>query len=150
MLLGGHPALDFINTVHDWTASAPHDYLSEFADAIRFGEATGLLTRADYVRLRRRTPHLELTRLRELRALLKRTFQMQLSGQAPGNVELGKLSANLAETAHATRLIAATRTRRSPQVPIILEVIGEAAGDALLVLTIVESAISLLWAHVLR
>jgi hypothetical protein len=31
--------------------------------------------------------------------LLKRTFQMQLSGQAPSNVDLRKLSANLAETA---------------------------------------------------
>jgi hypothetical protein len=35
MLVGGHPALDFING-HDWFVSAPHDYLSEFADAIRF------------------------------------------------------------------------------------------------------------------
>src|SRR6266853_4672034 len=150
MLLGGHPALDFINTVHDWTASAPHDYLSEFADAIRFGEATGLLTRADYVRLRRRTPHLELTRLRELRALLKRTFQMQLSGQAPSNVDLRKLSANLAETAHATRRIAATRTRRSPQVPIRLEISVERAGDALLRLRIGEAAIALLVSDAMR
>lgn len=144
MLVGGHPALDFINTVHDWTASAPHDYLSEFADAIRFGEAAGLLARADHSRLRRRTEHIELTRLRELRALLKRTFQMQLSGQAPSNVDLRKLSANLAESAHATRLIAAPRTHRSLQVPIRREITGETAGDALLRLRIAESAVALL------
>jgi len=144
MLVGGHPALDFINTVHDWTVSAPHDYLSEFADAIRFGEAVGLLTRADHSRLRRRTAHIELTRLRELRALLKRTFQIQLSGQAPSNVDLRKLSANLAETARATLLIAAPRTRRSLQVPIRREITVERAGDALLRLRIAESAVALL------
>ena len=108
-LVGGHPALDFINTVHDWTVSEPHDYLSEFADAIRFGEAAGLLTRADDSAPRRRTPRLELTRLRELRALLKRIFQMRLSGQAPSNMDLGKLSADLAEAARATRLIVTNR-----------------------------------------
>jgi predicted RNA-binding Zn ribbon-like protein len=144
MLVGGHPALDFINTVHDWTVSTPQDYLSEFADAIRFGEAAGLLTRTDHSRLRRRTAHIELTRLRELRALLKRTFQMQLSDQAPNNVDLRKLSANLAETAHATRLIAAPRIHRSRQVPIRREITVERAGDALLRLRIAESAVALL------
>src|ERR1700732_5645361 len=62
-LAGGHPALDFINTVRDWTAPEPHDYLSEFADAIRFGETAGLLNRADALRLRRRPSGGELARL---------------------------------------------------------------------------------------
>jgi len=143
-LVGGHPALDFVNTVHDWTVSEPHDYLSEFADAIRFGEAAGLLTRADDLRLRRRPPHIELTRLRELRALLKRILQMRLSGQAPSNMDLGKLSANLAEAARATRLTVATRAHRSHQVPVIREITVENAGDALLRLRIVEAAVALL------
>jgi predicted RNA-binding Zn ribbon-like protein len=143
-LLGGHPALDFINTVHDWTVSEPHDYLREFADAIRFGEAAGLLTRADQLRLRPRTPHVELTRLRRLRALLKRIFQMRLSGQAPSKMDLGKLSAELAQAARATRLITATRTLRSHQVPVVREVSPEKAADALLRLRIVEAAVALL------
>jgi predicted RNA-binding Zn ribbon-like protein len=143
-LVGGHPALDFINTVHDWTASEPRDYLGEFSDAIRFGEAAGLLTRADDLRLRRRTPHIELTRLRELRDLLKRIFQMRLSGEAPSNMDLGKLSANLAEAARATRLIAAPRTHRFHQVPVIREIAAQNAGDALLRLRIVEVAVALL------
>ena len=138
-LLGGHPALDFVNTVQDWTVSQTHDYLGEFADAIRFGEAAGLLTQADGLCLRG-TSHLELTRLRELRALLQRTFQMQLSGQAPSQVDLLKLSANLAETGHATRLIAAPRSHRSRQVPIRREITVERAGNALLRLRIAESA----------
>jgi predicted RNA-binding Zn ribbon-like protein len=143
-LVGGHPALDFINTVHDWTVSELHDYLSEFADAIRFGEATGLLARADTLHLRRRTPHIELTRLRELRALLKRIFQMRLSGQAPSNMDLKRLNADLAEAARATRLIVTTRTHRSHQVPVIREITAENCGDALLRLRIVESAVALL------
>jgi predicted RNA-binding Zn ribbon-like protein len=143
-LVGGHPVLDFINTVHDWTASEPRDYLGEFSDAIRFGEAAGLLTRADDLSLRRRTPHIELKRLRELRALLKRIFQMRLSGQAPSNIDLGKLSANLAEAARASRLIVATRAHRSRQVPVIREITAENAGDALLRLRIVEAAVALI------
>jgi predicted RNA-binding Zn ribbon-like protein len=87
---------------------------------------------------------MELTRLRELRALLKRIFQMRLSGQAPSNMDLGKLSADLAEAARATRLIVATRTSRSHQIPVICQITAENAGDALLRLRIVEAAVALL------
>ena len=147
-LVGGHPALDFINTVHDWNVSEPHDYLSEFADAIRFGKAAGLLTRADDLLPRQRTPRLELTRLRELRALLKRIFQTRLSGQAPNNMDLGKLSTDLAEAAGATRLMVANR--RSPQVLVTREINAEKAGVALLRLRIVEAAATLLVSDAMR
>ena len=147
-LVGGHPALDFINTVHDWNVSEPHDYLSEFADAIRFGKAAGLLTRADDLLPRQRTPRLELTRLRELRALLKRIFQTRLSGQAPNNMDLGKLSTDLAEAAGATRLMVANR--RSPQVLVTREITAEKAGVALLRLRIVEAAATLLVSDAMR
>jgi predicted RNA-binding Zn ribbon-like protein len=143
-LAGGNPALDFINTVHNWTAPEPHDYLGEFADAIRFGETTGLLTGNDVLRLRRRTPRVELTRLRKLRALLKQIFQARLSGQAPGSTDLAKLSADLAEAAQATRLMAGTQNHRSARVPIRREITVEKAGGALLRLRIVEAAVGLL------
>jgi predicted RNA-binding Zn ribbon-like protein len=143
-LAGGHPALDFVNTVRDWTVPEPHDYLSEFADAIRFGAAAGLLTRRDILRLRRRTPRIELTRLRKLRALLKRIFQMRLSGQAPSSTDLANLSAGLAEAAQATRLIAGAQNHRSSQAPIRREITVEKASDALLRLRIVEAAVALL------
>jgi len=61
--------------VHDWTVPEPNDYLGDFSDAIRFGETAGLVTRAELSRLPRRAVNIELTRLRELRALLKRIFQ---------------------------------------------------------------------------
>jgi predicted RNA-binding Zn ribbon-like protein len=147
-LVGGHPALDFINTVHDWNVSEPHDYLSEFADAIGFGKAAGLLTRADDLLPRQRTPRLELTRLRELRALLKRIFQTRLSGQAPDNMDLGKLSTDLAEAARASRLMVANR--RSPQVLVTREINAEKAGVALLRLRIVEAAVTLLVSEAMR
>jgi predicted RNA-binding Zn ribbon-like protein len=147
-LVGGHPALDFINTVHDWKVSEPHDYLGEFADAIRFGKAAGLLTRADDFLPRQRIPRLELTRLRELRALLKRIFQARLSGQAPNDMDLGKLSTDLAEAARASRLIVANR--RSPQVLVTREITAEKAGVALLRLRIVEAAATLLVSDAMR
>ena len=143
-LTGGHPALDFVNTVQDWNVRERHDYLGEFADAIRFGETAGLLTRADVSRLRRRTPHNELTRLRELRGLLKRIFQTQLSGQSPSSTDLRRLSAILAQVDRATRLMAAAQTHRSPQVPMRRVIAVEKAGDALLRLRIVEAAVALL------
>lgn len=147
-LVGGHPALDFINTVHDWNVSQPHDYLSEFADAIRFGKAAGLLTRADDLLPRQRIPRLELTRLRELRALLKRIFETRLSGQSPNNIDLGKLSTDLAEAARASRLMVANR--RSPQVLVTREITAEKAGVALLRLRIVEAAATLLVSDAMR
>jgi predicted RNA-binding Zn ribbon-like protein len=143
-LAGGHPALDFINTVHDWTVPEPHDYFTEFADALRFGETAGLLTRKDVASFRHRTAQIELKRLRELRALLKRIFQMRLSGEAPGGTDLGKLDADLAEAARATRLMIATPSRRPPRVPLRREIVAEKAGDALLRLRIVEAAVALL------
>jgi predicted RNA-binding Zn ribbon-like protein len=143
-LVGGHPALDFVNTVQDWNVREPHDYLGEFAEAIRFGEAAGLLTRADASRLRSRTPLDELTRLRELRAMLKRIFQTRLSGRSPGGTDLRRLSAILIESARATRLMFAAQTQRSPQVPMRRVIVMEKAGDTLLRLRIVEAAVALL------
>jgi predicted RNA-binding Zn ribbon-like protein len=143
-LAGGHPALDFINTVQDWTVREPHDYLSKFADAIRFGETAGLLTQADVLRLRRRTPAIELRRLRELRALLRGIFQKRLSGETPSSTDLEELSTDLAEAARATRLVVATEAHRSSQVPMRREITVAKAGDALLRLRIVEAAGALL------
>ena len=143
-MAGGHPALDFINTVHDWTAPEPRDYLSEFADAIRFGETAGLLTRADVSRLRSRTPRFELKRLRELRGRLRRIFQMRLSGGTPNGTDLKRLDADLAAAARATRLMASASDHRSSPVPMRREVNAEKAGDALLRLRIVEAGVALL------
>jgi predicted RNA-binding Zn ribbon-like protein len=142
-LAGGHPALDFINTVHDWTAAQPRDYLIEYADAIGFGETTGLLTRADVSRLRCRTARVELKRLRELRGRLRRILQVRLAGGTPSGTDLGRLAADLLESTRATRFMA-TPDRRSSQLPLRREVNAGLAGDALLRLRIVEAGVALL------
>lgn len=42
-IVGGHPAVDFINTVHNWTESPPPDYLAGFDDYVRWCELQGLI-----------------------------------------------------------------------------------------------------------
>ncbi|MGD8379199.1 MAG: CGNR zinc finger domain-containing protein [Gammaproteobacteria bacterium] len=42
-LVGGHPAVDFVNTVHNWTSEEAPDYLHGFADFLGWNERVGLL-----------------------------------------------------------------------------------------------------------
>lgn len=43
--VGGHPAVDFVNTVHSWRADPPPDYLSDFDDFVDWNRIRGLLPR---------------------------------------------------------------------------------------------------------
>lgn len=42
-IVGGHPAVDFVNTVHSWHADPPPDYLHDFDDFIDWNRTSGLL-----------------------------------------------------------------------------------------------------------
>lgn len=42
-IVGGHPAVDFVNTVHNWTDPDPPDYLTGFDDFVRWCEMIGLI-----------------------------------------------------------------------------------------------------------
>ena len=42
-VVGGHPAVDFVNTVHTWHADPPPDYLHDFDDFIDWNRMSGLL-----------------------------------------------------------------------------------------------------------
>lgn len=42
-VIGGHPAVDFINTVHSWHADPPADYLHGFDDFIDWNRMAGLI-----------------------------------------------------------------------------------------------------------
>jgi predicted RNA-binding Zn ribbon-like protein len=44
-IIGGHPAADFVNTVHSWQADPPPDYLHDFDDFIDWNRVSGLLGR---------------------------------------------------------------------------------------------------------
>jgi predicted RNA-binding Zn ribbon-like protein len=137
-LAGGHPALDFVNTVSDWTVAQPHDHLERFEDAVRFGEASGLLTRSESARLRRSAGGAELVKLRLLRQRLHRVFQTRLTARAPDESDLSRLDENFVEAARATRLHTGAGARMMRQIAL------DKAGPAVLRLRIVEAAVALL------
>jgi predicted RNA-binding Zn ribbon-like protein len=103
-LIGGDPALDFINTIHDWTAAAPRDYLAEFGDALRFGEASGVLSRTEARRLAGRPSAGELQRLRDLRNGLERIFRAVIDARMPSPIDLDELMRQATAAAGAARL----------------------------------------------
>jgi predicted RNA-binding Zn ribbon-like protein len=137
-LAGGHPALDFLNTVHDWTVEDPRDYLATFDDAVRFGEAVGLLTRSEGRRLARMRTGAELRRLRALRGALERIFRARVAGRSPRADDLAGVAAGVAEGARATRF------RDGMGAPLRREIPLDAVRGAVLRLRIVDAAAALL------
>ena len=135
-LVGGDPALNFLNTIHDWTATERRDYLTSYADTLRFGEASGLLSPAEVRRLRGAATA-EMRRLRDLRSRLERIFRAVVESHSPNRKDLDALARDAAATAamtiihrsndHYTRTIDTAR-----------------AGRATLRLRIVDAAIALL------
>ncbi len=136
-LVGGDPALDFLNTVHDWTVPQPRDYLATYSDAVEFGAAAGVLSRTEVRRLARRPVPRELGRLKELRARLERIFRAAVTAASP---PLGDLEALVRDSAEAAR-----RARLRPSRGRLVRTIElEAAGAAVLRWRIVEAAVALL------
>ena len=135
-LVGGDPALNFLNTIHDWTATERRDYLASYADALRFGEAAGLLSPAEVRRLQGPAAA-EMRRLRELRSRLERMLRAVVKSHSPNREDLDALARDAASAAamtiihrandHYTRSIDTAR-----------------AGHATLRLRIVDAAIALL------
>jgi predicted RNA-binding Zn ribbon-like protein len=136
-LVGGDPALNFLNTIHDWTAPERRDYLTDYAAVLRFGEAVGLLLAPDIRRLSSRSAGVELRRLRVLRGGMERIFRAVVESRAPGAADLDALAREAALAARATRL-RQTHGRLSRYIDV------EQAGVATLRWRIVEAAISLL------
>src|SRR5687767_13667578 len=103
-LVGGDPVLDFVNTIHDWTVPDPRDYVPTFAEALRFADVAGVVTRAEAKRLAASAGGSELRRLRKLRARLERVFRAVLTERAPSPEDLDALARDAAEAARAVRL----------------------------------------------
>jgi predicted RNA-binding Zn ribbon-like protein len=138
-LIGGHPALDFLNTVHDWTVPDPRDHLADFAAALRFGEAARVLTNAEAGRLARGPARAELGRLRTFRALLARTIGALGSGRTPRPADLAALAA-------AGCAVAGAVAMRPERGRLRRELRLATAGPALLRLRLVAAALDLLTA----
>ena len=100
-LVGGDPALNFLNTIHDWTAAERRDYLTSYADALRFGEASGLLSPAEVRRLQGASIA-EMRRLRELRSRLERIFRAAVESRSPSREDLDALARDVAAAAAMT------------------------------------------------
>lgn len=136
-LVGGDPALDFVNTIHDWTAAEPRDYLPSLPEALRFGEVAGVVTRAEARRLLTLPAGAELRRLGELRARLERIFRAVVMERSPSTEDLDSLADDAAEAARVIRL-------RRVKGALARVVDPEAAGIATLRWRLVEAAIALL------
>lgn len=136
-LVGGDPALDFLNTIHDYTKEPRRDYLTSYDEALRWGAATGLVAPAEARRAAARDDGSELQRLIELRAVLERIATALMAGRAPAPPDLDALSAAAAESASAARL----RRGRAGTLDRIIDV--EDAGASVLRLRIVDAALAL-------
>lgn len=143
-LFGGHAALDFVNTVHDWTSEPLRDYLNDFDDVVRFGQVASLLGPSEARRLRGRICEIEVKQLKELRLLLKRIFESCAAGEAPRKEDLQILSDCSAEAACSTQFITAARPRGSRLVPVTKKITAQSAGQALLRFRVIESVGTLL------
>ena len=104
-LVGGHPALDFLNTIHDWRAEKRIDRLDEFPDAVAFAVAAGVLRPVEARRLENHSGDTAaLRRLRDLRDRLARVFQAVISSSVPNAVDLDRLAKDAARAAAVARL----------------------------------------------
>lgn len=137
-LVGGHPALDFLNTVHDWTVEEPRDHLADFGDAIRFGKAAGLLSRSEGRQLTRMRGGAEFPRLRRLRGSLERIFRAWVGAESPPASDLAELAAAGIEVARGIRL------RSIPGSPLRREIALKIVGAAVLRLRVADAAVGLL------
>jgi predicted RNA-binding Zn ribbon-like protein len=137
-LVGGDPALNFLNTIHDWTETERRDHLTSYAGALRFGEAAGLLSPADVRRLHGAAPA-EMRRLRDLRSRLERVFRAVVESRSPSRPDLDALARDAAAAAAMT-----TITRSNSRYTRAID--PARAGHATLRLRIVDAAIALLTA----
>lgn len=100
-LIGGHPALDFINTVSRYLPEVTGDRFRTYGDLVTWGLATGVLSPAEGSELAERAAREPLTaaavvgQARELRGILNGVFVALARHEAPAPDRLGALNAAL-------------------------------------------------------
>ncbi len=135
-LIGGDAVLDFVNTIHDWTAPEPRDYVPTFPEALRFAETAGILSGPESRRLAALSAGAELRRLRDLRTRLERMLRAIRDGRSPGTDDLEALASDAAEAARVARL----RSEKG-QLRRVLD--SDAAGVATVRYRLVEAMVAL-------
>ena len=97
-LIGGHPALDLVNTL-DWRFrdTGSEELISNYADVVRFIEQSGMIGAGDARRLLRSAPENRAERIvtatRELREALAEILYAGVSGTSPRVSSVRKLEA---------------------------------------------------------
>jgi predicted RNA-binding Zn ribbon-like protein len=132
-LIGGHPVLDFVNTVSTWTGPVDErrEYLGSPEDATRLGRLIGLLPSGDSV------PAAELDELRRLRSTLEPIFRALALRKPLPAAELDELSRGAAQAAGAARL-------RPAAGRVVRAIDHRGAGRALLRYRLIDAAVALL------
>jgi predicted RNA-binding Zn ribbon-like protein len=104
-LVGGHPVLDFLNTVRDWKAADVEDRLNGFSDVVGFAVAAGVLKPAEAARFSARAAAPAIVRqLRELRAVLARVMESVIASTTPAQADLDFLAREAARAAAVATL----------------------------------------------
>lgn len=106
---GGHPAVDFVNTVHSWQAKPPPDYLHAFDDFIDWNLMSGLLwprSAAHFKALPDAKKARVFEEARELRGNLHRVLVAMTKGEALSRKALDHLNDIIRRTAAWRRLAA--------------------------------------------
>ncbi|HET6628817.1 MAG TPA: ABATE domain-containing protein [Woeseiaceae bacterium] len=106
-IVGGHPAVDFVNTVHSWRADPPPDYLSGFDDFANWNRIRGLLQPKMAARFKKRAGNEKAEAFAEaveLRANLHRLFVAITEGKPLPHKALDRLNEIMHQTASWRRL----------------------------------------------
>jgi predicted RNA-binding Zn ribbon-like protein len=109
-LHGGHPALDFVNTVHSWDHPGARDYFQSGADVAAWMQHMGLASPATADRFARLPPRRSAALLRAARRLrdcLHELFSGVGHGRAPPDRELDWFNGELARLARYRQLVPA-------------------------------------------
>jgi len=101
---GGHPALDFVNTLDERPLPAPIERLETYADLVRFAELAKLIAPAQARKLRKLSPPDVIRRARKLREEL---FEVLTARNRRRTVDLAALRGitTAIRDAHAARIL---------------------------------------------
>lgn len=106
-LVGGHPVMDFVNTVHSRRRPDAGDYLNNFRDLLDLCVRIELLSPADAHKLKSGTPERAgrrvLAEAIELREAVYRLFHALASGASPADADVEVLNKACARTADLHR-----------------------------------------------
>jgi predicted RNA-binding Zn ribbon-like protein len=111
---GGHPALDFVNTLDERPSDSPIENLATYRDLVRFTELAGLVEPAIAARLTRlggRACTSIVKRARKLREHLYRVLARAHAGQSPHQLDLETITAAI-HAAHAAQPLVAAPSAR--------------------------------------